>query len=153
MVLGTREGLAQVKLAFQKQTSLVGHLHQLPTPTSEIVEVLIRVAVLFLWLSGWLRHQLFGLQKLWRAGILRTLKVMAEWADTMPELVATQSEAFERRCMLEMLQEQMRDPNQVRERAFAIAPIAESPCGQAPSLNTYASFHRPTAKTPRETGS
>ena len=69
--------------------------------------------------------------------MLRTLKVMAEWADTMLELVATQSEAFERRCMLEMLRDQMRDPNHVRERAFAIAPITESSCGQAPYLNTY----------------
>ena len=110
----------------------MGRLHQLPTSKAEIVEVLIRAALLFLLLSGWLRHQLFGLQKLWRAGMLRTLTVMAEWADTRLELVATQSEAFERRCMLEMLREQMRDPNHVRERAFAIAPITEYSCGQAP---------------------
>ena len=120
---------------------VLGRLHQLPTSKAEIVEVLIRAALLFLLLSGWLRHQLFGLQKLWRAGMLRTLTVMAEWADTRLELVATQSEAFERRCMLEMLREQMRDPNHVRERAFAIAPIVEYSCGQAPSLKTYALHH------------
>ena len=121
----------QVELAIKGLRS-VGRLHQLPTSKSEIVEVLIRAALLFLLLSGWLRHQLFGLQKLWRAGMLRTLTVMAEWADTMLKLVATQSEVFERRCMLEMLREQIRDPNHVRERAFAIAPIVEYSCGQAP---------------------
>ena len=102
----------------------MGRLHQLPTSKSEIVEVLIRATLLFLLLPEWLRHELFGLQKLWRAGMLRTLKVMAEWADTMLEVLATPSEVFERRCMLEMLRAQMRDPHQVRERAFVIAPVS-----------------------------
>ena len=69
---------------------------------------------------------------LWRAGRLRTLRVMAGWADTTLERIATQSEIFEPWCLLEMARAQMRDPNHVRKRALAIAPSTECSYGQAP---------------------
>lgn len=114
----------QVELVFKGLKS-VGRLHHLPTRKPVIVEVLILASLLFLLLTGWLRHQLFGIQKVYHSGMLRSLMVMREWSEAMLDVVAQDCVCVEPECMLEMMRRQLADPNHLRCRACAVPRIVE----------------------------
>ena len=58
----------QIEVAFKGLKS-VGRFHLLPSRKPNVVKFLIHAALLFMTLSGWLRHLLFGVQKLYRCSL------------------------------------------------------------------------------------
>lgn len=120
----------QIELAFKGLKS-VGRLHQLPSSKDEIVQVLILAALMFMMVSGWLRHSLLVERKLYECSILRAMLVVREYAVWMLGSIGAARPGFEPRCGLELLREQLPDPNGPRVRAFAVAPIVEHSCAHA----------------------
>ena len=121
----------QIEVAFKGLKS-VGRLHRLPSKKPIVVKILIHAALLFMMLSGWLRHLLFGVEKLYHCSLLRAMTVVAEWAQELLFCIAETREGFTPRCMLEMMKNQMRDPNDLRDNAFAIPSLVEHSCGGVP---------------------
>ena len=121
----------QIEVAFKGLKS-VGRLHRLPSRKPNVVKILIHATLLFMTLSGWLRHLLFGVEKLYRCSLLRAMMVVAEWAQELLFCIAETREGFTPRCMLEMMRNQMRDPNDLRDSAFVLPSLVEHSCGGGP---------------------
>jgi putative transposase len=114
----------QIELLFKGLKS-VGRLHHLPSRKPEIIKLLIKAALLFVVLSGWLRRMLFDQEQRLVEGFLRTLIVLREHCEYVLGELAKTRPGYQEQSDLERFRKQCRDPNLVRERAFCIAPIVD----------------------------
>ncbi len=121
----------QVELLF-KALKQGGRLHQLPSRKDEVVKVLIMAALCWVCLAGRLRQLLLGEDELIEVGLLRASRVLREWGDALLGALASQRESFRPRDSLELFRAQLRDPNDMRERAFAIPALVDYSCDFAP---------------------
>ena len=114
----------QIELLFKGLKS-VGRLHQLPSSKREVVEALIKAAMLFVVLSGWLKQTLFEHQESLMLGLLRVQMVLRQWAPRLHHQLGQTRPNYQKQCELQTFRAQCRDPNGARIRAFAIAAIVE----------------------------
>ena len=83
-------------------------------------------------LAGLLRHVLIRAGERVTVGVLRTARILREWGDELLGALARQRPSFKPRDSLERFRAQLRDPNDMRERAFAIPALVDFSCGFAP---------------------
>lgn len=121
----------QVELLF-KALKQGGRLHELPSRDEQTVKVLVMAALCWVCLAGQLRELLIPRSKLIEVGLLRASRVLREWSDVLLGALASQRASFKPRDSLELFRAQLRDPNDLRERAFAIPPLVEYSCGVTP---------------------
>jgi putative transposase len=107
----------QVELMFKGLKS-VGRLHHLPSTKAVVVEALIKAALLFVLLSGWLREALCHAEKLSHVGILRMLGVLREWASHLHAQLGATRPRYKPVDELDLFTSQLRDPNIVRARSM-----------------------------------
>ena len=93
------------------------------------MKVLIVSALCWACLSGWLRRLLLSKDELVQIGVLRMARILREWGDELLGVLAGARASFKPRDAVEVFREQLRDPNDMRERAFAIPAIVEYSCG------------------------
>ena len=103
----------------------VGRLHHLPSEKPEIIKILLKAALLFVVLSGWLRRMLFDEESRLVQGFMRVLLVLREHCETFLGKLAQTRPGYREVHDIERFRDQCRDPNLIRERAFCIAPIVE----------------------------
>ena len=100
-------------------------MHQLPSRKDEVVKVLIMAALCWVCLAGRLRQLLLGEDELIEVGLLRASRVLRKWGDALLGALASQRDSFRPRDSLELFRAQLRDPNDMRERAFAIPALVD----------------------------
>ncbi len=120
----------QVELLF-KGLKQCARLHELPSNDPVIVKLLVVAALCWVCLAGLLREVVVPTGELVEVGVLRTAQVLREWGDALLGAVASQRESFTPRDSLELFRQQLRDPNDMRERAFAIPALVDYSCGSA----------------------
>ncbi len=118
----------QVELLFRSLKE-GGRLHQLPSRDEEIVKVLIMSALCWACLSGFLRRLLLRQDELVTVGVVRMSRILREWGDELLGALARERDSFTPRDAIEVFREQLRDPNDMRERALAIPALVDYSCG------------------------
>ena len=117
----------QVELLF-KGLKECGRLHQLPSRDEAIVKVLIMAALCWMCLAGLLRHVLIRAGERVTVGVLRTARILREWGDELLGALARRRPSFKPRDSLKRFRAQLCDPNDMRERAFAIPALVDYSC-------------------------
>ena len=120
----------QIELLF-KALKQGGRLHELPSRNEQTVKVLIMAALCWVCLAGVLRELLIPRSELIEVSLLRASRVLREWSDVLLGALACRRASFKPRDSLELFRAQLRDPNDLRTRAFAIPALVDYSCGFA----------------------
>ena len=94
--------------------------------------MLLLAALCWVCLADVLRRLLIPQKERVKVSLLRAAQVVREWSDVLLGVLASQRASFKPRDSLELFRAQLRDPNDLRERAFAIPALVEHSCGFAP---------------------